>query len=127
MESQTQKWVTLSYIAVAALAAWVLSALAFNLSSAWELEARFKQIETIIRVGSVALGFVAYFAMSRNQVSNKFTTEVVEELSRVTWPTVDDTSKATIVVMIMVLISGGILGLFDALWTAILTRVMAGF
>ncbi len=127
MESQTQKWVTLSYIAVAALAAWVLSSLAFNLSAAWELEARFKQIETMIRVGSVALGFVAYFAMSRNETSNKFTTEVVEELSRVTWPTVDDTTKATIVVLIMVLISGGILGLFDALWTAILTRVMAGF
>lgn len=42
--------------------------------------------------------------------------EVVEELSKVTWPSRQETGSATVVVIVTVLICAAYLGLFDAVW-----------
>lgn len=42
--------------------------------------------------------------------------EVVEELSKVTWPTREETGSATVVVIVTVLICSAYLGVFDAFW-----------
>ena len=42
--------------------------------------------------------------------------EVVDELSKVTYPTKEETGNATIVVIVAVLISAAFLGVFDAVW-----------
>ena len=124
MENQNQKWVNLTYVALGGILAWVLSSLLFRVSGAWDLEAKFKQIDLAIRIGSVVLGFALFFILKANTKANTFFNEVVEELSRVNWPTSSDTARATVVVLIMVLISGSILGAFDALWTWIIGKAM---
>ncbi|OFZ85855.1 MAG: preprotein translocase subunit SecE [Bdellovibrionales bacterium RIFOXYD1_FULL_55_31] len=50
--------------------------------------------------------------------------EVMMELSRVSWPTQKETSSATMVVVIMVMISGMVLGFLDYLWTELLRLVV---
>ncbi|OGD43298.1 preprotein translocase subunit SecE [Candidatus Azambacteria bacterium RIFOXYD1_FULL_42_11] len=65
-----------------------------------------------------------FLALLRNQKANKFMNEVMVELSRVTWPTQKETSSATFIVIIMVLISGLILGLLDYVWTKLLQLVL---
>ncbi|OFZ55570.1 MAG: preprotein translocase subunit SecE [Bdellovibrionales bacterium RIFOXYC1_FULL_54_43] len=50
--------------------------------------------------------------------------EVMMELSRVSWPTQKETSSATMVVVIMVMISGMVLGFLDYLWTVLLKWVV---
>lgn len=42
--------------------------------------------------------------------------EIVDELARVTWPTREETSNATVVVIVTVLLSSAYLGVFDAFW-----------
>ena len=43
--------------------------------------------------------------------------DVTRELEKVTWPTRKETTAATIVVIVTVLISAAILSGFDALWS----------
>jgi preprotein translocase subunit SecE len=50
--------------------------------------------------------------------------EVAMELSRVSWPTQKETTAATFMVIIMVVISGMVLGFFDYLWTVLLKWIL---
>ncbi|MBW2734230.1 MAG: preprotein translocase subunit SecE [Deltaproteobacteria bacterium] len=69
---------------------------------------------TIIGIG---LGGVIAFLMWRNP--NLFTkaSEIINELTKVTWPTRKETSAATVVVIITTVIISMILGLFDLVWS----------
>jgi len=124
MENQHQKWVTLSYLAVAALLAFLALHLGQKLVGAYDLEARVRNAELILRGLSVLAGVVLFFALYRSESATQFMSEVVVELSRVTWPTRKETSAATILVIIMVVLSGLFLGFLDYLWTVILKWVI---
>ncbi len=124
MESQHQKWVNLSYLAASALIGYVLFTMGLRLAAAWDLEARFRQVDLVIRIASLALGGLMFLILYKNQASNQFMNEVANELAKVTWPTQKETTSATFIVIIMVLISGLVLGLLDYLWTRLLQLVL---
>jgi preprotein translocase SecE subunit len=124
MESQHQKWVNLSYLAVALLVGYIVFSMTGKLVGTYDLEARIHNIDLIFRVLSVLIGVGFFLALYRNQKTNQFMNEVVVELSRVTWPTQKDTTSATLVVIVMVVISGMILGLLDYCWIQLLKWVL---
>ena len=124
MESQYQKWVNLSYLAVAALLGFLVLTLANKVVGTYDLETRVRNVELIVQIGSVVLGGILFFILYNNDRANQFMNEVVLELSRVTWPTQKETSSATFVVIIMVLISGMVLGLLDYTWTSLMKLVL---
>jgi preprotein translocase subunit SecE len=124
MESQHQKWVNLSYLALAALVGYVVFTATSKIVGAYDLEARVKNIELILRVVSVAAGAILFTVLFRNNRSNQFMNEVVVELSRVTWPTQKDTASATMIVVVMVVVSGMVLGFLDYLWVRLLQWVL---
>ena len=68
---------------------------------------------------------ILFFILYRNEKTNQFMTEVVVELSRVTWPAQKETSWATFLVIVMVLISGMVLGFFDYLWTVLIKQIIS--
>ncbi len=70
-------------------------------------------VTTIISVVSAAGTFVA---LIRNPRAMRFTDEVVQELSRVTWPTKDETTRATTIVVFTTLFVAALLGLYDLAW-----------
>lgn len=116
MENSRQKWVNLSFLAASVLVGYVLFELSFKISATFDLEARIKSIDWIIRLGSIGISALMFFILFKNTKANQFTDDVVLELSRVTWPATQETSRATIVVVIMVLIAGIILGGLDVFW-----------
>ncbi len=124
MENQRQKWVNLTFIAAAGITAFVVFSLTDWAIAAYDLEARIKNIDLIIRVASVALFGLIFLVLYRNDQAQQYINEVIAELLRVTWPTNIETRRATIVVMIMVLIAGLFLGGMDALWTWALKWVL---
>lgn len=124
MESQFRKWVNLSYLALAVLVGYVVFAGAFQLVGVYDLEARVRNLDLVIRGLSALAGAVLFVALYRNRRANQFMDEVMLELSRVTWPTQKETSGATFIVVVMVLISGVILGLLDYLWTIVLKGIL---
>jgi len=64
---------------------------------------------TVATVGGIA----AY----RNDRAYQLANEVASELKKVTWPTAKEVRAATIVVIVMAIISAVILGVFDAVWS----------
>ena len=124
MESQHQKWVNLSYLAVAALVGYMVFTFSSQMVGAYDLESRVRSIDLVVRLLSIVAGAVLFFALFKNEKSNQFMNEVVVELTRVTWPSQKETTSATMIVIIMVLISGMILGLLDYVWTRVIQWVL---
>jgi preprotein translocase SecE subunit len=124
MENQRQKWVNLVFTALAILVATVAFVGLSKLSAVYSLESSVKQIDLIIRFGSLFLGAALGFGLYFNDRSNAFMNEVVLEMIRVTWPASKETTNATIWVVLFVLVAGGLLGLFDSLWAWIIKMVL---
>lgn len=120
MENQYQKWVNLSYFALAVLVGYILFALTNKVVGAYDLETRVRNLEVIVRVGSMAVAGITFLVLYRNAKANQFMNEVMMELSRVTWPSQKDTGSATAIVIIMVLVSGVVLGLLDYAWIRVI-------
>jgi len=124
MESQYQKWVNLSYLALAALVAYVIFAFGVKLAGSYDLEARVRNIDLILQGVSIGIGAILFFVLFRSEQTNQFMNEVMVELSRVTWPTQKETTSATFVVIVMVVVSGMILGFLDYFWTSLLKWIL---
>lgn len=59
----------------------------------------------------------------RSAVSNQFLNEVVQELSKVTWPTQKETVLSTGVACVLVVVCALVLLMFDSLWGTILRGI----
>ena len=70
---------------------------------------------------AVITGIVLY----RNDRVYTLANEVTGELKKVTWPTAKEVRAATIVVMVMAVISAVVLGVFDLVWSN-LTELVYG-
>src|SRR4051794_25045386 len=111
--SQYQKWVNLSYLALAGLVIYITFTAGQYAVGAYDLEARVRNVELVLRGVSIVLGGIVFLVLYRNEQANQFMNEVATELARVTWPTHKETSNGTIIVIVMVIVSGLVLGLFD--------------
>jgi preprotein translocase subunit SecE len=65
---------------------------------------------------SVLAGITTFVALIRNQKVMVFTDEVVGELARVTWPTRDETVRASVTVIFTTIFSASLLAAYDFLW-----------
>ena len=106
------KWVHLMFAAGGLLLAYLL----VN-ATEWILGYFFKPSDLLVLPLALGVAGVATYVSWRNK--NLFTKcqEIVLELMRVTWPTRKETSAATVVVIITVIIFSMFLGLFDMIWS----------
>jgi preprotein translocase subunit SecE len=106
------KFVHLTFAVAALLAAFVLSR---TCDWIWSYFAKPNDLAVnglaLLVAGGAAL--IAY----RNEQVYASVVDVTRELEKVTWPTRKETSAATIVVIVTVLISALILSGFDAIWS----------
>jgi preprotein translocase subunit SecE len=79
------------------------------------------KISLIAALGAVVVGVSLY----RNDRVYDLANEVSSELKKVTWPTVKEVRAATMVVIVMAIVSAVILGLFDLVWSN-LTELVYG-
>jgi preprotein translocase subunit SecE len=78
-----------------------------------------------ISLFSAVVATVAGIVMYRSDKYYGLANEVSSELKKVTWPTAKEVRTATVVVIIMAIISALILGLFDFVWSN-LTELVYG-
>lgn len=119
-----RKWVTSSFVVVAALVGFLFSKAFISVATYFDWEGKIPNFELVARIGSVVVGFVVFFALFFNSAVQKFTREVVQELDRVTWPTHKETLSSTWVVLVFCLVMGAVLGLLDKLWTQVLQWIL---
>lgn len=124
MDNNQQKWVNLSYVAAALLLAYILFVLSTKFSVYLDFEGRVRSLDKILMGASALVGLLLFLGLSKSSISNNFMNEVVAEVSKVTWPTQNETTKATIAVLVAVTIAGVILWLVDNLWVYLIGLVI---
>ncbi|MCG8554989.1 MAG: preprotein translocase subunit SecE [Proteobacteria bacterium] len=108
------RWVQLAFMAAGAGLFWLLDK---AITPIWRL---FQEPNaTVVSAVSLVAAAAVVGASYRNPRLNQLTHEVAGELSKVTWPSKQETSTSTVVVIITSLIAAAILGAFDAVWSAI--------
>ncbi len=81
--------------------------------------------EFLVSVGSAIFAVATATILYRNDRWYFTASEIAAELGKVTWPTPKEVRAATMVVVVMAIISALILGLFDLVWSQ-LTEVVYG-
>lgn len=121
-----QRWVVLTFIG----AAIVVGSLTLSASTslfaqmAWP-DQRFGPMTTTSLL-AFGLGVVTFFGLIRNKRAVTFSDEVIDELSKVTWPSKDETLRATTTVVVTTLLVAAMLGLYDFLWINLMSRPFWG-
>jgi len=75
--------------------------------------------ETIVTVAAIAAASVTTVVLSRQPVIRSTVHETVDELSKVSWPTRQETSSSTVIVVVTSVVAAIMLFLFDSVWSAV--------
>ena len=116
-----QRYVIVGILALALIAAMPL---AHGFQWAWvqlgwddpPILSRELSLTTLI---AYALGVAAATFALKHRPTFQLATEVVDELTKVTWPSREETGNATVVVIMTVIICSVFLGVFDFLWLSL--------
>ena len=105
------KFVHLTFAVGALLAAFVISR-----AVDWGWSYFTKPNDLVVNLLAILVAGGAAIAVYRNERAYSSIVEVTRELEKVTWPTRKETSAATVVVLVTVMLSAIILSGFDAIW-----------
>lgn len=108
------RWVQMAFLAFGAILMWLLDKIA---TLVWQMFA--EPNPTLVSLGATAAAVVTSVTLYRNERVNQVTTDVLAELTKVTWPSRRETQAATIVVIIASIVAAIIVGALDATWSAI--------
>lgn len=109
-----ERWVQFAFIAIAVALVYVTDKL---VTFIWEFFA--EPDPTIVTIAAVAVSLGVSYVLYQNMRVRDFATEVVSEMSKVTWPTRDETWYSTVVVIGASFVAALYTGLLDALWSAL--------
>lgn len=106
------KYVHLTFALGGLLAAFIISK-----AGDWVWSYFAKPNELMMNAMAIVIAGTAAVAAYRNERMFASVVDVTRELEKVTWPTRKETSAATVVVLVTVMIAALILSGFDAIWS----------
>ncbi|MCC7405873.1 MAG: preprotein translocase subunit SecE [Bdellovibrionales bacterium] len=113
MENDNRKFITISFLAMGAVAAIVVNVLLDSLAATFGPVARVRSMDLVAHGLPIAVGVVTFALLQFNSKVLLWADEVMVEVRKVVWPTRRDTSAMTMVVCVMLIVSGVFLGIFD--------------
>jgi preprotein translocase subunit SecE len=109
-----ERWVQLGFMVAAILLVWLFDHL---ITAIWYVFA--DPNESLVTAGAVVLGLLASVILYRSAPVYGLVHDVAEELSKVAWPTRNETSSSTVVVVVTSIVAALMLFLFDSVWSAV--------
>jgi preprotein translocase subunit SecE len=114
VENDNKKILTMSFLTAAIVVFFVVGLLLDTFSGTWGWFARYFGSEVVRNGLQVGLAVLTFFSLQLNKKVLVLSDEVVMELKKIVWPSRKDTIAMTIVVLVMVLVSGAVFAFFDA-------------
>ncbi len=112
-----QRYVVGSFVVLGALAGWAVQAAAVSGFAQFAIpDTSIGGLLSTSSLLGLVVGVVTFVAFIRNVEAVKFWGETVAELSKVTWPTKDETVRASTTVVLTTLFVAGLVGAYDFLW-----------
>ena len=116
MDKFTRNAFTITLLAIAVLFAYTTKVAVDRVITYMDIYVRGTALHVLINILPVLVGAVAAYLTYRIQKIKNYLLEVIAEVKKVVWPNKKETWGATVVVIIDVIVSGIVLGLFD--WMA---------
>jgi preprotein translocase subunit SecE len=114
MENNNSKVVTVSFMIAGLLVGYIASFVLATIGASTSGEVARLVSRDVVRHGvPILIGLLTFLSLQFRKPVVEWADDVVTELRKIVWPSRKDTTNMTIVVCIMVLISGFVLGLFD--------------
>ena len=112
-----QRFVLLSFTIAAILVGLVVQAACVSAMAqfAWP-DYRVGGLLNVSSLLALAGGGVMFIACIRNRQWIRFTDEVIGELLQVTWPTRDETVRASTTVVLTTIFTAAVLAMYDLIW-----------
>ena len=110
-----ERWVQFAFVAIAVITFFISGKL---ITFIWELLGEYAGAPkaTLITAVAAVIGVLTGFLLYRRSDVKDRADEVAGELSKVTWPTREETWRNTVVTVVTSIIAAVYLGLFDTLW-----------
>lgn len=124
MEKTNNKIIAVSFIAGSVFVGYVASVLIAVLTNTWGAFARIAANPAIQHGVPLAVGAACFAYLILNSKTKSWATDVVNEVSKVVWPSMNDTRSLTIVVCIIILIFSLILSIFDIISSEIVQFIL---
>jgi preprotein translocase subunit SecE len=125
MNKDDSYWLKLAYVAFAALVALAFYKAFGTLGVQAGWLDRFDWYQPVTTAASLALGVAAAFYLGSNKERHEYFLAAIGELRKVTWPSMPDTRRMTVIVCVVVGIFAVILAIFDFIWAKMLGLLIA--
>lgn len=121
MTKSDATWLRYCYVALGAIATYVFYQAIYSIGVQTMWVERYDQFFPMINsILSVVLGGGSILFVIRDEARREYHLSVIGEVRRVRWPTLDNTKKMTMIVVVVVAIFSVILALFDSVWLWVL-------
>jgi preprotein translocase subunit SecE len=120
----TRKILAISFVTIAIIAGYISAVAYINIAAYFQLMERYQWAVPLQNVIPILIGLVTLFVCYKVTKIREYSLEVINEVKKVIWPGRKETSSATVVVIVAVIISGLVLGLFDWLAGAFLRLIL---
>jgi preprotein translocase subunit SecE len=124
MDSNNKKILTTAFVIAGLLVFLTVSLLIDTLATLVPAVSHFASNDALKHGLPILFGFGAFAALQFNKKVVDFSDEVVTEVAKIVWPSRKDTVAMTIVVCLMLVISGVLLGLFDTFSSYLVTKLL---
>lgn len=119
-----KKWVDIT-LGLAGLAVfWIIFNTINTLVSVFNVNLLSNSPVGVDVLGGLLAGVVVFIVLRKNAKVFLFTEEVINELSKVTWPVRKETFVSGAVVLVMVGIASLIMSLFDSVWGSLAQKIL---
>lgn len=112
-----QRYVLLAFVIGALLTGWAVQAACVSGFAQFAiLDRTFFNVVSMSSLAGLLTGGITFVVLIRNPKTINFTDEVMGELYKVTWPTKDETVRASTTVIMTTLFIAAVLAAYDLLW-----------
>ena len=113
VKQENLKIVTVSFIALSFLCAFIIRVLFETLASAFGVFARFYSIDALRHGAPLVGGLILFLLFQFQKPWQKIADEVATEVRKVVWPGKKELYAMTLLVSVILIVSGLVLGFFD--------------
>ncbi|MGE3973450.1 MAG: preprotein translocase subunit SecE [Bdellovibrionales bacterium] len=124
MDNDNKKILTTAFVLAGLVSFLVISLLIDTFSTLFPFVARIAGNDVVKHGLPILVGFGVFAALQFNNNVVQFCEEVVTEIRKIVWPSRKDTVAMTIVVCMMLLVSGVLLGVFDTFSSFLVTKLL---
>ena len=124
MMEDNKRAITVSVVAVSLLVGFTIHLLLQFLAQGFTIAARIESNEIFSNGVPVLVGAALFAFLQFNKTTYNFMDGVVNELNKVVWPSRKDTGLMTVVVVITLIISGVVVGIYDSIWAYVISAII---